>query len=118
MVLDGVGLVELDGFLRVLGFFKLGDTSLQKSWGREVSGVPGIPPPIPPPAHPLLKSFSMYLLMLPKFENHLATLGSGDCCSWTSSPRAPSGGTRSDARHPRASAHALGRAMVWRGWDR
>lgn len=77
-----------------------------------MSGVLGPPSPSPPPAHLLLKSFSMYLLI---FVNHLATLGSGDCCSWTSLPRAPSGGTRSAARHPRASAHAQGRDMVCRG---
>lgn len=118
VVLGGIDVVELEGFLWFLDFFELGDTSLQRSWGLEVSRVPGTPLPIPPPAHPLPKSFSMYLLMLPKLPSQLAILGSGDCCNWTSSPRTPSGGTRSDARHPRASAHAQGRATVWRGRDR
>lgn len=112
MALDGGDLVELEGFLWFWGFFDLGNTSLQRSRGREVSGVLGPPSPILPPAHLLLKSFSMYLLM---FVNHLATLGSGDCCSWTSLPKTPSDGTRRAARHPRASAHAQCRDTVCRG---
>ena len=112
MALGGGDLVELEGFLCFGGFFDLGNTSLQRSRGREVSGVLGPPSPILPPAHLLLKSFSMYLLM---FVNHLATLGSGDGCSWTSLPKTPSDGTRRAARHPRASAHAQYRDTVCRG---
>lgn len=36
MALDGVDLVELEGFLSVWGFFDLGNMSLQRSRGREV----------------------------------------------------------------------------------
>lgn len=114
MVFDGVDLVVLEGFLRFLNFFELGDTSLQRSWDRDISRGARyllIPSVLHQP-HLLLKSFSKYLLIWPKLENQLTALGSGIGCRWTSSSRAPLGGTRSAARQPRASAHAQGRATV------
>lgn len=119
VVFDGVDLVAFEGFLWFLAFLKLGDISLQRSWGREISrGARYFSPSFLHQPHLLPKSFSRYLLIWPKPENQLATLGSGIGCRWTSSSRAPLGGTRSTARQPRASAHAQGRVSAWWGRDR
>lgn len=64
MVFDGVDVVVLEGFLWVLDFFALGDTSLQRSWGREISrGCQITPLPLSPPSAQPVAEELLYILV-------------------------------------------------------
>lgn len=66
MVFDGADLVVLEGFMRFLNFFELGDTSLQRSWGRDISRGARLPPLllIPPSTPPVAEELLQVLVDL------------------------------------------------------